>query len=141
MKKITLLLILFLGLFLRLYRINTPLADWHSWRQADTAAVTRNFVKNGIDPFFPRFNDLSDVASGRDNPQGWRMVEFPVYNIIHAFLVKFLSFFNLIVWGRLLSIGFSLVSIWLLYLIVSKLISERVGLLAAFFMAVLLSPS
>ncbi len=47
--------ILIVGLVVRLYRINEPLADWHSWRQADTAAVTREYVKNGIDLLRPRY--------------------------------------------------------------------------------------
>ena len=34
-------LILVLGLIVRLYKLNTPLADWHSWRQVDTASVAR----------------------------------------------------------------------------------------------------
>ena len=35
----------------RLYRVTGPVADWHSWRQSDTAAVARNFTKFGFDPF------------------------------------------------------------------------------------------
>ena len=41
-----LFLILFLALILRLYKIDIPLADFHSWRQADTAAVARNFLRS-----------------------------------------------------------------------------------------------
>ena len=49
-----LLALIFLGGFVvRLYKINNPIADWHSWRQADTSAVTRNYVKYGINLFFP----------------------------------------------------------------------------------------
>lgn len=69
------------GLFLRLYRIGAPLADWHSWRQADTAAVARNFEKFGIDVLRPRYDDLSNIQSGKDNPEGWRMVEMPLYQL------------------------------------------------------------
>ena len=32
-----LIAVIILTALVRLYRINTPLADWHSWRQADTA--------------------------------------------------------------------------------------------------------
>ncbi|KKS90138.1 MAG: hypothetical protein UV66_C0008G0013, partial [Candidatus Woesebacteria bacterium GW2011_GWA1_43_12] len=35
-------LILVLAFVVRLWRIDAPLADWHSWRQSDTAAVARN---------------------------------------------------------------------------------------------------
>ena len=41
--------ILIIAFILRLYKINSPLADLHSWRQVDTAAVARNYVKNGVD--------------------------------------------------------------------------------------------
>lgn len=34
-------IILLIALFLRLYEIDGPIADWHSWRQADTASVSR----------------------------------------------------------------------------------------------------
>ena len=40
------LLILVLAFVVRLHKINNPLADWHSFRQADTSSVTRNYVKN-----------------------------------------------------------------------------------------------
>ena len=118
MRKKLLWLILFLALALRLHRVDYPLADWHSWRQADTAAVSRNFIKNGVDLLRPRFDDLSNVASGKENPEGYRFVEFPLYNWLHAGLAQNLSFFNLVAWGRLLSIGFSLGSLYFLYLLV-----------------------
>src|SRR5437868_9737445 len=86
MKKTTLFLIvlLFFGFLVRLYRFDNPIADWHAWRQADTSAVSRNFVKNGFDVLHPRFDDLSNVPSGLDNPNGYRFVEFPIYNVMQA---------------------------------------------------------
>lgn len=72
-----------MGLGVRLYKINAPIADWHSWRQADTAAVTRNFVKEGFNPFLPKYDDMSGVAEKPiPNPDRFRFVEFPVYNIL-----------------------------------------------------------
>jgi len=136
-KNTALLMILLLALGLRLYRINSPIADWHSWRQADTAAVSRNFIKRGFDLLYPRFDDLSNIASGKENPEGYRFVEFPIYNLSHAFLGKTFSFWNLEVWGRLTSIIASLFSLFFLYLIVKKHLGERSALWAAFFFAVL----
>ena len=81
MKKLEICLLLFiiLGAFIvRLYRFNGPVADWHSWRQADTSAVSRNFAKYGFDLLHPKFEDISNVASGLDNPKGYRFVEFPI---------------------------------------------------------------
>src|SRR3989304_6393527 len=77
-----LLLIIFFGLIVRLYKIDSPIADWHSWRQADTAAVTRNFIKEGLNPFLPKYDDMSGVSEHPlANPNRFRFVEFPIYNL------------------------------------------------------------
>lgn len=135
MKKIVLLILLVFGFLVRLYKIDSPLADWHSWRQADTAAVARNFVKEGFDLLHPRFDDLSNVASGKDNPQGWRFVEFPIYNAFHAGLFQFLNLGknNLLsfeVAGRLVTIFSSLAAGIFLYLIGKEILDEWLGILA-----------
>ncbi len=136
-KTIILFLIVLLAFLVRLYRIDFPLADWHSWRQADTSAVSRNFVKDGIDLLHPRFDDLSNVASGLDNPQGWRMVEFPVYNAITAASVKLFGHFGVETWGRLISVFFSLGSLVLIYKLAKKHLGELSALFSAFFFAFL----
>lgn len=135
--KILLILILLLALILRWYKIDNPLADWHSWRQADTASVSQEYLKNGIDLLHPRFHDLSSFPSDLDNPQGYRMAEFPLYNAIHAFIAGNFTTFDLDQWGRVLSIVYSLISIIFLYALVSLLTDRYTGLLSAFFMAVL----
>ncbi|MBI4226559.1 glycosyltransferase family 39 protein, partial [Candidatus Roizmanbacteria bacterium] len=117
---VILFIILFLALIFRLYRISSPLADLHSWRQADTAAVARNFVKNGIDLFHPRYDDLSGRESGRENPQGYRMVEFPIYNAIIAFIYKLAPLIPVEVYGRLTTTLFSLVTIAIIYYLVFR---------------------
>ncbi len=63
-EKYAILFFICLAFFVRLYRINYPLADWHSFRQVDTASVTREYVKNGIDILHPKYHDLSNVQSG-----------------------------------------------------------------------------
>lgn len=127
-------IILLLAFILRLYKINIPLADLHSWRQADTAAVARNFVKDGIDLLHPRFDDLSpnQSAFGLENPKGWRMVEFPIYNAIFAYLYKNFPQLSLIVWGRLTSIFFSLILIFIIYYLVLKEVSRVAAIFSAF---------
>ncbi|MCL4382525.1 MAG: glycosyltransferase family 39 protein [Patescibacteria group bacterium] len=86
--RILFLVIILLAFVFRLYRLNGPVADWHSWRQADTAAVARNFLKFGFDPLRPRYDDLSNIQSGKDNLLGYRMVEFPVYQTLGVGLFK-----------------------------------------------------
>ncbi|OGD09825.1 hypothetical protein A2397_04460 [Candidatus Amesbacteria bacterium RIFOXYB1_FULL_44_23] len=130
-----LLALIFLGGFVvRLYKINNPIADWHSWRQADTSAVTRNYVKYGINLFFPRYDDMSDVSGkGLINPEGYRFVEFPVFNLVHFTFVKLFPFKTLEFWGRMVSVLAALSSGWLLYLIVKRHSDFWTGLFAAFF--------
>ncbi|OGK20330.1 hypothetical protein A3C23_02880 [Candidatus Roizmanbacteria bacterium RIFCSPHIGHO2_02_FULL_37_13b] len=120
LKKIDILLIFFLiliGLVFRLYKIGNPVADWHSWRQADTAAVARNFVRGGFDLLHPKYDDLGRNQTGLDNPQGYRFVEFPFYNSLFATLYKIYSGVSLEIYGRLTSIIFSLLIIAVIYIL------------------------
>jgi hypothetical protein len=131
---VALLVILAGGFLLRLYKFNGPVADWHSWRQADTSSVSRNFVSGGFDLLHPRFDDLSNVPSGiYDNPQGYRFVEFPIYNVFQAGLFMTFGHLTLEEWGRLVTILCSLASALFLYLIVKKRQGLLAGLLATFF--------
>jgi len=115
MKKFLIILLLIIGFLLRLYKINNPITDWHSFRQVDTASVTRN-IKNGTGSFFvPTYHDLSDLQTGKENPHGYRLVEIPIYNQISAF---FANFFPLEISSRLVAILFSLASSFLIYLLV-----------------------
>lgn len=132
MKKLDILIlsaILIIAFIFRLYKINIPLADLHSWRQVDTAAVARNYVRNGIDLFHPIYDDLSNVQSGIINPQGYRMVEFPIYNALIALLYKLFPIFSLEIWGRLTTIIFSLIVISVIYYL---LLNESSRLSAVF---------
>src|ERR1700691_4504712 len=81
-----LILILLGGFLVRFYRFDNPIADWQGWRQADTGAVSRNFVQHGFDLLHPRMNNISNVQSGLDNPQGYFFAEFPIYNATSASL-------------------------------------------------------
>lgn len=125
--------LLILGFTVRLYKINNPVADWHSWRQADTSAVSRNYVSDGINIFYPKYDDVSSIQSGIDNPTGIRMVELPVYNALHASLYNMFPTFSLEIWGRLLTSLISLVTALFLFLLAKKHYSSKIGLLAAFF--------
>ncbi len=136
-KKILLILIFTGAFFVRLYKINNPVADWHSWRQADTIAVSRNYAKYGINLLKPQYDDLSNVASGRENPQGLRMVEFPIYNAAVTFLYQAVPIYSLEVWGRLLTIISSLFTMFFIYKITRKYVSDEAGIFAAFFFAFL----
>jgi hypothetical protein len=130
-----LLVLIFLGGFLvRLYKIDNPIADWHSWRQADTSAVTRNYFKYGVNLAFPKYDDFSDVSGkGLLNPDGFRFVEFPIFNLIHFSLAKIFPFKSLEFWGRMVSVIASVFSAGLIYGLVKRHSDYWTGLLAAFF--------
>ena len=112
MKKIEffLLSVILLGAFIvRLYKVDNPIADWHSWRQADTAAVAKNFVKDGFNFLKPQIdNFVATNERGLANPERLFYVEPPFYQTIVFILYK--------IWGiheylaRFVSIFFSLVA-------------------------------
>lgn len=131
---VLLLLILVVGFLVRLYKFSGPIADWHSWRQADTSSVSRNYVNKGFDLLHPTYDDLSNVPSGKyDNPKGYRFVEFPIYNVFQAGLFTTFGRLTLEEWGRLVTIFFSLFSAVFLYFIVKKRHGLVAGIMSAFF--------
>lgn len=131
-------LILLLALVLRLYRINNPVADWHAFRQADTASVTREYVKaDKIDLLRPHYQDLSNIQSGFDNLEGYRMVEFPFVNGGLALILKTFKSLDLVLFSRLASVFISLLTIVVIYQLVKEISGQKLALLSAFVYAVL----
>ena len=128
---------LVIGVGLRTYKIQGPIADWHSWRQADTAAVARNFIKFGFDPLRPRYDDLSNIQSGKDNPMGWRMVEFPIYQSLALAGYKVFSRLSIEIWLRVISIAASVGIALALYLLGKRYADWLTGWLACFFYSIL----
>lgn len=132
-----LLVILLIGLGVRLYKIDNPVADWHSWRQADTAAVARNFYQEGFNPFIPKYDDMSGVAQDPiPNPNRYRFVEFPIYNtlVYVTYLINGGVDERL---ARLVSVVMSLGSTIFLFLIVRRYWGVKSALLSALLFAVL----
>src|SRR5262245_48737154 len=83
-----------LALALRCLGLTAPLLDYHSWRQADTAAIARNYARNGYHLFYPQ------VDWGGLTP-GYVESEFPLYTYSLALLY---GLFGDHVWlGRLLT--------------------------------------
>jgi 4-amino-4-deoxy-L-arabinose transferase-like glycosyltransferase len=68
-----------LALALRCYGLMAPLLDYHSWRQADTAAIARNYAANGYRLPYPQ------VDWGGQTP-GYVESEFPLYTYTLALL-------------------------------------------------------
>lgn len=126
-------IIILASFWIRQYRVNIPLGDWHSWRQVDTAAVSRNFIKEGFDFLHPKYDDMAPVSEDyRPNPNRLRFVEFPIYSGIVALV--YLALGNVeVIYGRQVSVFFSLCSIVFLYFLVKKFLGIRVALLSALF--------
>lgn len=132
---VCLTIILIAAFAVRLYKITNPVADWHAWRQADTATVSQIYLDQGIDLLKPRYYDLSPTQTGVYNPTGLRFVEFPIFNLLNVIGFKSFPRFSLELWARLISVSASIGSTFFLYLIGKKLIDKWVGLLSAFFYA------
>lgn len=133
--KILLFLVLVLGLVLRWYKIKIPLADHHSWRQSDTAAVARNFIKEGWQFLFPRIDNKVPLHPGRPNNERLFLVEPPVYNSLVAGVYQLFGVKE--IWARLVSVAFSLGSMIFLFLLAANYFGWPVGILSAFFFAIL----
>jgi hypothetical protein len=130
-------LIVAAAFIVRLYRIHYPLLDWHSFRQADTASVTREYVKNGIDLFRPTYHDISSHQSGLDNPSGYRMVEFPIINGLTALILRTFPALPLVPTIRMLSIIFSMGTLLSIFCLAKSLSGKKVAHLATLTFALL----
>lgn len=136
-KTLILILLVSLGFLVRLYKFSEPIADWHSFRQSDTAAVAQIYVNEGYNLLYPKYFDISNVQSGLDNPQGYRFVEFPVYSFLHAFLFKSIGLLSFEQWGRLINILASIVTSFVVFSLLKKYISSFAayyGLIAYLFL-------
>ncbi len=128
---VILISILIVAFSFRIYKIYTPLADWHSWRQVDTAAVARNFVEDGFDLLHPRYDDLSNGQTGEYNPEGLRFVEFPIYNATFASTYKLFPYIPLEQHGRMLTIVMSMITIAIVYYLLRVEVSQIAGTFGA----------
>ena len=125
------------AVILRLYKVTAPIADWHSFRQVDTASVAQLFEKNGIDMLHPHYHDLSNIQSGKDNPQGYRMVEVPLYQAIAVVLTRIIPALSIDLSLRVVTILASALTAVTLAAIVSVLVTPFAGLCAGFMYAIL----
>jgi 4-amino-4-deoxy-L-arabinose transferase-like glycosyltransferase len=127
MRKRWIWAIVLLAIGIRLYHISFPVAGWHSWRQADTAAIARNLYQNGFNLLYPQ------IDWGGNSP-GYVESEFQLYPFLVALLYKGFGVDDM--FGRLLSVLFSATTVYGLYLLTKKYCSESIALWAAFLYAV-----
>lgn len=137
LSRILLVFIILIGFLVRQYRIDNAIADWHSWRQADTASVARNFYQDGFNPFIPKYDDMSPVSdSGVFNLARYRFVEFPIYNSLVYFAYLITGGVNVKI-AREVTVLISLGSIIFLYLLTKRYFSEATAILASLLFAIL----
>jgi 4-amino-4-deoxy-L-arabinose transferase-like glycosyltransferase len=127
---IALVLILLLGVFLRLQYIELPMAEAHRWREITNADIARNFAERSMNILYPQVNwgGPSDSYVG---------MEFPLMHWIVALF--YLLFGEHAIIGRLVSLAFSVGTIWAVFALGSRLFGLPAGRAAAFLMAI--SPS
>ncbi len=134
-KKIFLSLILlgvifFITLLPRLYKIDNSITDWHSFRQADTAMVARNFADEGFNILHPKTDNILAISdSKKPNPQGLIFLEFPIYTLIVGLVWDIFGVNESS--ARLVSAIFASFSTVFLFLLVRKFSNSRVAIIAA----------
>lgn len=122
--------VLGVAIIARLFFITSPLMDFHSERQTQTAAITRNFYQTDANIFTPRF--IYVEMRGREAP-GVTGMEFPVYQYIVSLAYRVFGAHDYI--GRLFSLIFGVGAIYYAYLLVKKYYGARAALLAGAFFA------
>ena len=129
MKKETqyykiLILIVFLGVVARLFYIDSPLTDCSQQRQSFTAMTTRNLFEDGINirniltPYYDHYGNRKVVL----------ILELPILNILTALLYHIFGVREIV--GRLVSVGFSVCSIFLMFRLALKFLPYRPALVA-----------
>lgn len=113
-------LILLVAFLFRLYRLDIPLADLHSWRQIESIGIAEAYIQGNLK--LDSLLQLSNTA---------HYVEFSLIHILYASLYTIAPFFSLIEWARLTTIFFSLVSIGLIYIICRRETTRTVAIVAS----------
>src|SRR3989344_2851928 len=105
LKTLLIILFLFVLTFVpRLYKISNPVADWHSWRQSDTAAVARSLYTEEFNLLFPRAHNYLPM-NGLPNPNRYFLNEFPFYNALVALIYQITGVNEM--FARLVSVFFA----------------------------------
>ena len=117
-----------LGAALRLVNINAPIIGVHSWRQADTAGLARNFHLNHLPIWLPQV-DWGGAGSG------YAETDFPIYSFGVSLLYQL---FGVQEWlARGLSLLCSIGAIYLIQRLGSNLFGREAGWWGALFFALL----
>ncbi len=94
--RLLLIGILTLGFMARAATVKSPVFDFHSWRQADTASIARNFVREDFNPLHPQVDFRGEQAVG------YVETGFEAHAFIVATLAKVVGFSTDL--GRMVSV-------------------------------------
>lgn len=128
-SRFPLLFLTALALVPRLYNLHSPVIGVHSWRQADTAAIARNFSEAPLTLtafFYPQV----DWGGG-----GYAETEFPLYPALVSLLYRLFGTHE--IYARGLSVVFSVIGLYFLYRLVTLFFGESVAFWSALFYAIL----
>ena len=118
--------IVVLGLVVRLFEVGEPLIDKQAWRQADTAAIARNYFEEGYELLWPR-------VDWRGATSGYVEMNFPLYPFLVSVLYGLWGEANDSL-GRLLSSLFSVATSLVIFSFARRLFDDDfTALCAAFF--------
>lgn len=120
---VRILLIAGLSLLLHLIYLNQPFVDAQNWRQADTAAIARNFYTEDFRLLYPR-------VDWRGTTEGYVESEFPLYPYLVAILYTIFGGVHEEL-GRFLAAVFFACSVLMLFKIAAKFYTRNIGYLSA----------
>jgi hypothetical protein len=123
-RRLFIVALLTLGLTSRAVSSQLPLFDFHSWRQADTAAIARNFLEERFNPLYPQV----DFRGART--EGYVETGLELHAFIVAALAKLVGFSTTL--GRLVNVLLFPVAAWLLFRFVELRYGEPAGMIALF---------
>jgi Dolichyl-phosphate-mannose-protein mannosyltransferase len=122
-----LLLVVLIAVVLRLKGIHDPILDHPGWRQGDTASIARNFLRLNFNIMYPQ-------TTYNGPPPNYVELELQIIPFFAATMYKIFGIHE--VFGRLLSIGFSVGTVVVLAFFGRWLFSSALaGSIAAFFFA------
>ena len=111
-----------LGFMARAATYQSPLFDFHSWRQADTATISRNFAREYFNPLYPQIDARGAL------PNGFVETGFEIHAFAVAILSKAVGFSPQL--GRLLNAALFPIAALLLFRFVRTRYGDDVALVA-----------
>lgn len=123
--KFVLILIFFIGAAVRLTDVLRPI-NHASWRECDLGAISRNYVNESMNPFYPR-------VDWRGQTKGFAEMEFPLYPYLIAITYKVFGVHDY--FGRIWSFLFSMLTLFVFFKLSREYLSNYSLLLALAFFA------